>query len=42
MWMKPAHLDHLLEMVNKFEQEKGHKFVGMQRTWEKKNHLQAT
>jgi hypothetical protein len=24
--MKPIHLDHLLEMVNKFEQEKGHKF----------------
>jgi hypothetical protein len=31
MWMKPIHLDHLLEMVNKFEQEKGHK-LGVKRT----------
>jgi hypothetical protein len=32
MWMKPTHLDHLIEMVNKFEQKKGHEFVGVQRT----------
>jgi hypothetical protein len=25
VWMKPAHLDHLLDMVAKFEQERGHK-----------------
>jgi len=31
MWMKPTHLDHFLEMVNKFEQEKGHK-LGVKRT----------
>ncbi len=31
MWMKPTHLDHLFEMVNKFEQVKGHKF-GVERT----------
>jgi len=40
MWMKFAHLDHLSEMVNKFEQERGHKLI-MKRIWkEKKNHLQ--
>jgi hypothetical protein len=26
VWMKPTHQDHLLEMVNKFEQEWGHEF----------------
>jgi len=26
VWMKAAHLDHLLDMVAKFEQERGHKF----------------
>ncbi len=36
MWMKLAHLDHLLEMVNKFEQEKGHELARMQKTWKKK------
>jgi hypothetical protein len=28
--MKPTHLDYLLEMANKFEQEKGHK-LGVKR-----------
>ncbi len=27
MWMKPTHLDHLLDIVVKFEQERGHKLV---------------
>ncbi len=31
MWMKHAHLDHLLDMVTKFEHERGHKF-GVKRT----------
>jgi hypothetical protein len=31
VWMKHAHLDHLLDMVAKFEQERGHKFE-MKRT----------
>ncbi len=31
MWMKTIHLDHLSKMVNKFEQEKGHK-LGVKRT----------
>jgi len=31
MWMKSTHLDHLLEMVNKFEQERGHK-LGVKKT----------
>jgi len=41
--MKLAHLDHLPEMVNKFEQEKGHK-LGVKRTTKKKKnpHLQTT
>ncbi len=39
MWMKPAHLDHLLEMVNKFKQEKGHELVGVKKTWKKKRPL---
>ncbi len=26
MWMKRIHLDHLLDMVAKFQQENGHKF----------------
>ncbi len=33
--MKPTHLDHLLDMVNKFKQERGHEF-GMKKTWKKK------
>jgi hypothetical protein len=33
--MKPVRLDCLLEIVNKFEQEWGHK-LGMKRTWKKK------
>jgi hypothetical protein len=39
MWMKLAHLDHLLEMVNKFKQEKGHELVGVKKTWKKKRPL---
>ncbi len=31
IWMKPVRLDCLLEIVNKFEQEWGHK-LGMKRT----------
>jgi hypothetical protein len=35
MWKKHAHLNHLLEMVSKFEQEKGHE-LGVKRTRKKK------
>jgi hypothetical protein len=35
MWMKPIHLDHLLEMVNKFKKERGHE-RGVKITWKKK------
>jgi hypothetical protein len=41
IWMKLVQLDHLLEMVNKFEQERGHELV-VKKTWKKKTHLQAT
>ncbi len=33
--MKLVHLDHLLEIVNKFEQEQGHEF-GVKRAQKKK------
>jgi hypothetical protein len=33
--MKHAHLYHLPEMVNKFEQEQGHE-LGVKRIWKKK------
>jgi hypothetical protein len=33
--MKPTHLDHLLDMVNKFKQERGHE-LGMKKTQKKK------
>jgi hypothetical protein len=35
MWMKTVHLDHLLDMVVKFEQEKGHE-LRVKRTQKKK------
>ncbi len=35
MGMKLVHLDHLPQMVNKFEQENGHK-LGVKRTRKKK------
>jgi hypothetical protein len=35
IWMKLAHLDHLPEMANKFEQEWGHK-LAVKRTQKKK------
>lgn len=35
VWMKPNHLDHLSEMVNKFEQEWGHE-LGVKKTSKKK------
>lgn len=35
VWMKPNHLDHLPEMVNKFAQEWGHE-LGVKKTWKKK------
>jgi hypothetical protein len=31
VWMNPIHLDHLLEMVNKFKQERDHE-LGVKRT----------
>jgi hypothetical protein len=34
--MQHVHMDHLLDMVNKFEQENGHK-LEMKKTWKKKN-----
>jgi hypothetical protein len=34
--MKPTHVDHLPDMVNKFKQERGHE-LGMKRTWKKKD-----
>jgi hypothetical protein len=33
--MQHVHMDHLLDMVNKFEQERGHE-LEMKRTWKKK------
>ncbi len=34
VWMNPAHLDHLLEMVNKLEQKRDHE-LGMKKTQQK-------
>jgi hypothetical protein len=39
--MKPNHLDHLPEMVNKFEQEWGHE-LGVKKTWKKKRNPLAS
>jgi len=33
--VKPSHLDHLLDLVAKFEQERGHE-LGVKRTTKKK------
>jgi hypothetical protein len=35
IWMELVQLNHLLEMVNKFEQERAHE-LGMKKTWKKK------
>jgi hypothetical protein len=35
VWMKLAHLDHLSNMVSKFEQDRGHE-LGMKKTRKKK------
>jgi hypothetical protein len=35
VWVKPSHLDHLLDMVAKFKQERGHEF-GVKRITKKK------
>jgi hypothetical protein len=39
VWMKPTHLDHLLEMVNKFGQERGSQTYNEEKL-KKKTHLQ--
>ncbi len=36
-WMKPAHLDHLPKMVEKFEQECGHEMGNKKSHNEKSN-----
>jgi hypothetical protein len=36
VWIKLAHVDHKLDMVAKFEQEKGHE-LGIKKFWKKKN-----
>jgi hypothetical protein len=38
VWMKLVHLDHLLDMVVKFEQERGHE-LRVKRTKKKTPHL---
>ncbi len=35
VWMELVHLDHLLDMVSKFEQDRGHE-LGMKKTQKKK------
>ncbi len=32
VWMKLDHLDHLLKMVNKFEQKRGHELTRLKKT----------
>jgi hypothetical protein len=39
--MKPIHLDHLLEMANKFEHEKAHEF-GVKWIWKGKKNRHAS
>jgi hypothetical protein len=41
IWVKPSHLDHWLDMVIKFEQERGHE-LGVKRTRKKKRILEET
>jgi hypothetical protein len=41
VWMKLTHLNHLLKMVNKFEQEWGRE-LGVKRTWKNKKIPPAT